>query len=158
MAFFSGYPLLYAIVVFIAGNERLRDNSKKNLVTNLPYTYAFVGILYWGLQLRHLHPDYSFEHISQSIQQPLLVFWGLGSVLFMIPVLVKISVLSLLHSLVFFFFLLKDIFLQSIASSADKNIVRNDMKIYTDSLLLNLGVYALVAAAFFLISSTKKRL
>lgn len=157
MAFFSGYPLLYAIVVFIAGNERLRENSKKNLVTNLPYTYAFVGILYWGLQLRNLHPDYSFEHIRQSIQQPFLVIWGVCSVLFLMPVLGKISVLSLLHSLVFFFFLLKDIFLQSIVFSADKNIVRNDMKIYTDSLLLNVGAYALIMLTLFLISSAKKR-
>jgi hypothetical protein len=57
---------------------------------------------------------------------------------------------------VFFSFLLKDILLQTITASADKNIVRNDMKIYTDSLLLNLGAYALITVVFFLISSDKK--
>lgn len=157
MAFFSGYPLVYVVVVFISGNERLRENTKKKLILNLPYAYACIGVLYWGLQLKNLYPDYSIEHISQSIQQPFLVFWGLCSVLFMIPVLGKITTLSLLHSLVFFSFLLKDIVLQSITSSADKNIVRNDMKIYTDSLLLNWGVFVLITLAFFLISSIKKR-
>lgn len=158
MAFFSGFPLLFAIVVSIGGNGKLRKDRKNTLVTSVPYSYAFVGILYWGLQLRNLYPDYSIDHISHSIQQPFLVIWGLGSVLFLIPFFRKISILPLFHSLVFFFFLLKDIFLQSFTSSADKNIVRNDMKIYTDSLLLNLGAYVLVMLAFYLISSAKKRL
>jgi hypothetical protein len=158
MAFFSGYPLLFAIVMFIAGNEGLRKNRKENLIAGLSYAYGFVGILYWGLQLKDLSPNYSIEHISQSIQQPYLVIWGLCSVLFLMPVFSKITVLSLLHSLVFFFFLLKDIYLQSITASADKNIVRNDMKIYTGSLLLNLSAYALIMLAFHLFSSTKKRL
>lgn len=149
MAFFSGYPLLFAIVVFIAGNGNLRENSKGIFTACLPYAYGFVGILYWGLQLKNLSPDYSIEHIRQSIQQPFLVIWGLCSVLFLIPVFRKISTLPLFHSLVFFSFLLKDIFLQTITASADKNIVRNDMKIYTDSLLLNLGAYALITVVFF---------
>lgn len=158
MAFFSGFPLLYAIVVFIGGDDRLREDRKKNLIKNLPYTYGFTGLLYGGLQLKNLYPNYSFEHISQSIQQPCLVLWGLSSVLFLLPVFGKKSVLPLLHSLVFFFFLAKDIVLQLINASADKNIVRNDMKIYTDSLLLNAGVYALIMLTFFLISTVRKRL
>lgn len=156
MAFFSGYPLLFVIVVFIAGNENLKVNSKKNLIAGLSYAYGFVGVLYWGLQLKNLSPNYSIEHISQAIQQPYAVLWGLGTVLFLIPVFGKIYFLPLLHSLVFFFFLLKDIFLQTITTSVDKNIVRNDMKIYTDSLLLNLGVYVSVTLALFLISSKRK--
>lgn len=157
MAFFSGYPLLFALVVFIAGNKKLSEETEKYLIGNLPYTYAFVGVLFWGLQLKNLFPDYSIEHINQLIHRPFLVLWGMGSVLFGIPVFSKISILPLLHSSVFFFFLLKDVFLQSISFSVDKNIVRNDMKIYTDSLLLNLGVYVLVTLTIFLISSKKRK-
>jgi hypothetical protein len=158
MAFFSGYPLLYAVIHFIAGKRQSTNKSNKNTITSfLPFAYALVGTLYLGLQLKNLYPDYSFENIKLSIQQPFLVIWGLLSILFWIPALSKKSVLSLIHSLVFFFFLIRDLFLQSYASAADKNIVKNDMKIYTDSLLLNLGAIAFIALLFFIVTFLKNR-
>lgn len=158
MAFFTGFPLMYIFVLFVVGSEKIKNGIQRNLVEGLPYAYALVGLLYGGLQLRNWYPDYSLVHIAQSLKLPYLVLWGLSSVLFWIPIFRKITVLPLLHSLVFFFFLAKDIFLQLINSSVDKNIIRNDMKIYTDSLLLNAGVYALIMLTFFLISSVRKRL
>ncbi len=156
MAFFSGYPLLYAIILFITGNKKSKPDTKKRIASLLPFAYALVGTLYLGLQLKNLYPDYSFENIKVTIQQPFLVIWGLLSILFWIPALGKKSVLSLIHSLVFFFFLVRDLILQS-SASADKNIVRNDMKIYTDSLLLNLGAFAFIVLLFFLYTFYKKR-
>jgi len=158
MAFFSGYPLLYAVILFITGNQQLKNNFKNRTVSLLPFAYALVGTLYLGLQLKNLYPDYSIDNIKQAIQQPYLVSWGLLSILFWIPVLGKKKVLSLIHSLVFFFFLVRDFFLQLSVSSADKNIIRNDMKIYTVSLLLNLGAFALVVILSFLFTHYKKRL
>ena len=83
MAFFSAYPLFYAIVNVIFGN------SKKEIFVRLPsllpYGYALVGVLYLGLQLKNIYPDYSFENISSSVQQPLLTIWALLSLLFWIP-------------------------------------------------------------------------
>ena len=155
MAFFSAYPLLYATIHVIAGNSK-REALKK-LPPLLPFAYALVGILYLGLQLKNLYPDYSVENIRLTIQQPWLVIWGLLSILFWIPVLAKRPVLSLLHSLVFFFFLVRDLFLQTFQSSADKNVVRNDMKIYADSLLLNLAAFILVTLIFFLFARYKKQ-
>ena len=158
MAFFSGYPLLYAFILFISGNKKSKSDTKKRIASLLPFAYALVGTLYLGLQLKNLYPDYSFENIKGAIQQPFLVIWALLSILFWIPALSKKTVLSLIHSLVFFFFLVRDLFLQSTTSSADKNIVRTDMKIYTDSLLLNLGAFAFIVLLFFLYTFYKKRL
>ena len=155
MAFFSAYPLIYAIVYAVAGNSK-RQMLKK-FPSFLPYAYALVGTLYLGLQLKNLYPDYSFENIRLSVQQPFLKIWAFLSLFFWIPAFGKKKVLSLFHSLVFFFFLVRDLFLQSSAPSADKNIVRNDMKIYTDSLLLNLGALILVILISLLIGRLKKQ-
>ena len=158
MAFFSGYPLLYAVTLFIAENQQLKNNFKSRIVSLLPFAYALVGTLYLGLQLKNLYPDYSIENIKLTMQQPYLKIWGLLAILFWIPAIAKKPILSLLHSLVFFLLLVRDLFLQLSASSADKNIVRNDMKIYTDSLLLNLGAFALIVLLSFLFTHYKKRL
>jgi hypothetical protein len=155
MAFFSAYPLLYAIVNVIFGN------SKKEIVRKfpslLPYAYALVGILFLGLQLKNFYPDYSVEHIKSEIQQPLLYIWALLSILFFIPALAKKTVFSLLHSFVFFFFLLRDLFKQLFTTTADRNILKNEMKLYTDSLLLNLGALILVTLIFLLINRFKRQ-
>ena len=154
MAFFSGYPLLYAVTLFIAGNQPMKNGFSSRISTLLPFAYALVGTLFLGLQLKNAYPDYSIVYFKETILQPYLLIWGLLSILFWIPGLARIKGLSLLHSLVFFFLLVKDIFLQS---SLDKNLVRNDMKIYTDSLLLNLGTFAFIILLAFLIAKIKKK-
>ena len=155
MAFFSAYPLIYAVVYAVAGNSK-RQMVKK-LPSFLPYAYALVGTLYLGFLLKNLYPDYSFEYIRLSVQQPFLKTWALLSLFFWIPFFAKKPVLSLLHSLVFLFFLVRDLFFQSTVPSADKNIVRNDMKLYTDSLLLNLGALILVILISLLIGRLKRQ-
>ena len=149
MAFFSGYPLLYAIINVFAGNSN-REVLKK-LPSILPYAYALVGSLFLGLQLKNLYPDYSFENIRLSVQQPILQIWALLSLLFWIPALAKKPVFSLLHSFVFFFFLLRDLLSHLFESATDKNILRNDMKVYTDSLLLNLGALIVLATIYLIV-------
>ena len=155
LAFFSGYPLIYAIIFFIGGNQESKNNLKSRSVSLLPFAYALVGTLYLGLQLRNLYPDYSLENIKLTIQQPYLITWGVLSILFWIPAFGRKTVLSLLHSLVFFFFVIRDLFLQ-LSGSIDEDIVRNDMKIYTASLLLNLAAIALLSLLSFLYTRYKK--
>ncbi len=157
MAFFSGYPLVYSVIHFIAGKTSLKNNFTRHIPGLLPLAYALTGTLYLALQLKNLYPDYSLENIKLATQLPLLMIWGILSILFWIPVLGRKPVWSLLHSLVFFFFLLKDLILHAFQSSADKNVVRNEMKIYTDSLLLNLGALILVFLISFLISRIKRQ-
>jgi hypothetical protein len=154
LGFFSAYPLLYAVVNVITGNSK-REVLKK-LPSLLPYAYALVGLLYLGLQLKNLYPDYSFKNINLSVQQPLLKIWAILSLVFFFSPLAKKPVFSLLHSLIFFFLLLKDLIVQS-SAGGDRHIIKNDMKIYTDSLLLNLGSIIIVILASFLFASKSKK-
>jgi hypothetical protein len=157
MVFFSGYPLIYAVTLFVAGSQQLKNNFKSRIVSLLPFAYALVGTLYLGFQLKNLYPGYSIENIKRTIQAPYLIIWGLLSILFWIPAAGKKTVLSLIHSLVFFFFLVRDLFLQLSALPVNRDMVRNDMKIYTGSLLLNLGAFAFIVLLSFLFSHYQKR-
>lgn len=152
MAFFSGYPLLYLVILAFVGNDPSGNNNKIKFVSVLPFEYAILGSLWLGLQLKNLYPDYSIENIKHSVQLSWLRIWGLSSVLFWIPPLRKKPVLTFLHSVVFFLFLARDLFFRLFNPSADKNIIGNDMKIFTVSLFLNLGTYGLVLLLYYLIT------
>jgi len=156
MAFFSGYPLIYAIAVSIAGNHQPKTIFKNRLVFLLPLTYALVGTLYIGLQLKNLYPDYSIENIKLTMQQPFLNIWGVISVFFWLPLLRKKPVISLLHSLVFFCLLIKDIYLQLSSASDARYDLKNVMKVYTDSLLLNISALAGIVIIYSLIAWFRK--
>lgn len=156
MAFFSGYSLLYAIILVFAGNKQSQNNFKKRIVSVLPLSYALVSTLYLGLQLKNLYLSYSSGNIRLAIHHPYLMIWGLLGILFWIPSFRKKEVLSLLHSLVFFFILVKDIIFQ-IGSSVDENILKNDMRIYTVSFLLNLAAFILIALLYFFFLQNKKK-
>jgi len=150
MVFFSGYPLVYALVIAAAGKKPATNSIGHKAVSVLPFAYALVGTLFLGFQLKKLYPDYSFEHINSSVQIPWLVLWGLLSILFWIPAIAKRKILSLIHSLVFFFFLVKDLFIQLSSSSANSDMIKNDKNIYTTSLLINLGAFVLIFGAYYL--------
>ncbi len=158
LAFFSGYSLIYAVTFFIAGKQRLKNDFKDRIVSLLPFSYALVGTLYLALQLKNLYPDYSIENIKLTMQHPLLTAWGLLAILFWIPAFRQKKVLCLAHNLVFFFLLVRDLFLQLFALHGDTNIIGNDMKIYTYSLILNLGIFALIVLLSFSFLYFKKRL
>ena len=136
LAFFSGYPLLYTLVVFLTGFSRSPER-KQQLQSLLPVSYGLAGILYLALQLRNLYPDYSWDNFRHASEQPLLTIWGILAILFWLPVLSRKPVLSLLHSLVFFLLLAKDLFLHLINSGSTSTPIKTEMNIYTDSLLLN---------------------
>ena len=156
IAFFSGYPLLYVVIMVMAGNQPVRNNFKSRMVLLLPFTYAFVGSLFLGLQLKNLYPDYSIENIKGSLQLPFLTAWALLSLVFWLPAIGRRTVLSLAHSLIFFFLLVRDLFQQLSTSSVDKDMIRNDMKIYSISLLLNMGSFAFLVLLSFLFSRYKR--
>lgn len=156
MAFFSGYSLLYAIILVLAGNKESRNNLKKRIVLVLPLSYALVSTLYLGLQLKNLYLSYSGGNIGMAIHHPLLMIWGVLAVLFWIPLFRKKVWLSLLHNLAFFFILVKDIFMQ-ISSSVDENILKNDMRLYTVSFLLNLTAFILIGLLYFFFLQNKNK-
>ena len=156
MAFFSGYALVYTVTHFFSGNRVLKRPFIDRIVSLLPFSYALLGTLFLGFQLKKLYPDYLMEHIRLTILQPYLLVWGLLSIAFWIPAVSKRSVLSLIHSSVFFYFLASDLFIQLITPSADNNIIKNDMKVYAASIILNLGVLGFLTTLFFLSTYYKK--
>ncbi|HET9280093.1 MAG TPA: hypothetical protein VFN95_17985, partial [Flavitalea sp.] len=81
----------------------------------------------------------------EHMHQPYLKAWAFLAIILWIPSIAKKPVLSLLHSLVFFFFIIKDLFVQLFSSSGDKEWVRNDMKLFTFSLLLNSAAFLAIA-------------
>jgi hypothetical protein len=158
LTFFSGYPMVYALILVLAGNQPAKPGIRNKLPSLLPFAYALIGILYLGLQLRNLYPDYSVEHIQQSFQQPYLKFWGLLAILFWIPAISRKKMVSLLHSLVFFYLLVKDLFYEQFqATSFDNNVVKNNMKIYTASLILNLVALVFITVLYWLFTYYNKR-
>ncbi|MGZ3749991.1 MAG: hypothetical protein ACXVB0_06370 [Mucilaginibacter sp.] len=158
LAFFSGYPLIYALTFFVAGNLPVKSDVRSRITSLLPFAYALVGTLFLGFELKKLYPDYSLEHIKLTIQQPWLIIWALSAMLFWIPALGKRISLSLIHSLVFFFFIVRDLFYQIFSSTADSNIIANDMKVYIFSLLMNLGALVVLVLISFLFSYYRKRI
>jgi hypothetical protein len=156
LAFFSGFPLIYLVVLSLAGRKYGRTAWKQRLVSSLPIGYGLTGLLYWGLLLKSLYPNFSFDYIKSEIQNPFLTFWGLGVVVFLLPLIARKPVLGFLHSLVFFALLVKDFYVQLTSASPDKNILRNDMKVYSDSILLNAGTLIAVTLIYYCIRSLRK--
>ena len=158
LAFFSGYPLVYTMIVFIGEKLPFKMGIINRIPSWLPYSYALVGTFYLGLQLKSLYPDYSIVHINQSFQQPYLKIFGLLSLVFWIPALSRKKGLSLLHSLVFFFLWVKDLWCQPLLETSNEgHLVRNDMIIYTASLILNLGSLAVITILFGLFFRFRQR-
>lgn len=157
IGFFAGYPLIYAITIFIGDSVTNKKGIFSRAVWLLPFAYALVGVLFLGFLLKKMYPDYSFQHIKQIIQQPYLVMWGLLSILFWIPALSKKKALSLVHSLIFFLMPVIDLFMYLFSAGADNNIVKNDMKVYTASLILNLTSLVILVVLSSLFAHYRKR-
>jgi hypothetical protein len=133
LVFFSAYPLLYTVITVLFGNKQIGNKFK--IPALLPCGYALTGIFYLGLQLKNLYPDYSFEYLRGAITP--LKLLALTSLLFWFPLFSRRPLISLLHSLIFFSLLAKDLLLHALEQEVDKETIRNDMKVFTVSLLLN---------------------
>ena len=156
LAFFSGYPLIFCFLWFVRRKASFRNGRVIIPVLILPLAYALVGTLYLSLQINNLYPDYAIENIKNRIQQPGLQVWALLSLLFWIPALSKRQILSVLHSLVFFFLIVKDIFFYFTGLIRDRNMIKNDMHMYTVSIFLNLAACSLFLFFSFLVRHRKK--
>lgn len=153
MFFFSGFPLIYAMARVI-GRDMAPDHLfTRRLVPALGPVYALAGTLFLGFELKKLYPHYSFASIAGALEHPYLVGWGILSILFWIPAIGKKVQLTLIHSLVFFFLLVKDLFS---AFGADSDVVSNDMKVYAASVILNFFILVILTGISLIISRLKK--
>lgn len=156
IAFFSGYPLVYFLVMSLAGQPSKRTGFRKQMVNLLPMAYALTGTLYLGLQIRNLFPDFSYSRLLELLDYPFWRVWALLAVLFWLPVLQKKSIVSLLHSVPFFLLLIKNIFIPdgSVVNTPDP---KNEMKVYTDSLLVNAATLFFLLIVYYLIIQQIKK-
>ncbi|MGN6195238.1 MAG: hypothetical protein ACTHOB_09885 [Ginsengibacter sp.] len=153
--FFSGYSLLFVLILFWAGDKHVESNFKKRLLSVLPYSYALIGTLYIGQLTRNFFESDMAGHVLSNIYNPFLTAWALLSILFWMRAFSNKKYLSLLHNLVFFFLLVRDVIMQ-IFSSGYIDILKNDMKIYTMSLLLNAGSFTVLLLLSWVVSGNKK--
>jgi hypothetical protein len=156
LVFFSGYPLVYYLIQFLSRIKSLKNVMRESLISILPFAYALMGTLYLGLELKNLYHGYNIENVSDRIQEPYLFIWAFLSILFWIPAVSRRPILSVLHSLVFFIIIVKDLFLQIAGYSHDRNILTNDMKVYTASVILNLATFVLLVCLYYLLAFRKK--
>ncbi|MEO6406257.1 MAG: hypothetical protein ABIY51_02800 [Ferruginibacter sp.] len=155
MAFFSGYPLVYFFI-----QAFIKPTVKNNIIASIPsllsFGYALAGTAYLGFKIKNLYPNYAIQYMQDSVQLPFLFTWALLSLLFWKPSISKIKWLSMLHSLVFFYFLLQDLTVQIVHPSQPKEMLNNDMKIYALSILLNIITIIIVTLINYLFQRIKK--
>jgi len=157
LAFFAGYPLVYSIMHFIAGAwGRPTGPFWNRTIKLLPDAYALTGTLFLGLVLKDIKAGAALRPTDLSFHISFLQIWGIGAVLFWIPLLAKKPVYSLAHSLVLFSLLLKDI-LTGLGSVSGRDIVKNDMKIYAVSFLLNLISLGIIIIFYFFLAQISAR-
>jgi len=148
IAFFAGYPVVFYVIYFFAKKTLQRPVFKNRAVYLFPLAYALIGTLYWGLQLRNWYPDYQIKNIVDNTHYLYSKIWALLAIICWIPFFFKRPFLSVLHSLFFFFWLLYDIFSQLVFHNQDIYTLRNEMKVYTDSLLLNLFALVVISMVY----------
>ena len=153
MGFFAGYPLIYALVNVLASEQSKKDLFINRVFRQLPLAYALSGMLFLGYVLNSIYPDFSAENILKQLT--FIKIWGLLSILFWIPLFSKKPVISLLHSLVFFFFLIRVLFLH-LTSMIGIDMIKNNMSVFTDSILLNTANLAIIVILMSLISKYRK--
>lgn len=159
MAFFPGYVLWYLVVMTLSERLSLKDTLKSRLRYSLPYSYAFIATLYLGLQIRNIYPDFSAAHVKQYFGSFLpLQAWAFLALLFWLPGLAKRAGFTLLHSIVFFIVIVKDlvVYFRNTASPEAYDVLRNDMQLFTISLLLNIIAFAAVLVIPFILKTIKR--
>ena len=154
LGFFSGYPLLFIICLIIAGPPADRTDFKKQLLQSLPYAYALTGTCYLAMFIINAGSQIDGSLIS-ALQEPWLRVWAILALLFWFPGFSRHPLLSLLHSLVFFYFLVRDLLFYS-RGKMDKDLIRNDLKVYGDSLLILLAALVFVFILFSLVTKYRE--
>ena len=151
MVFFAGYAILYAIVYFLGSEFRKKPKAIISLLQELlPYGYAVTSTLFLGFIIKKIYIGYELGVPITKLDHPGLIVFGLSAVLFWLTPIRKFAVLSLIHSLVFFYFIPRDIVLNySIKQGND--LVKNDMSILTTSLLLHTTCLLFVLIVHYLI-------
>ena len=151
MVFFVGYSIIYALVYFLVTEFRKKPKAIISLLQELlPFGYAVSTTLFLGYIIRKIYIGYDLGVPVTKLYHPYLIIFGLTALLFWFRPVRKFAILSLIHSLVFFYFIPRDIIL-SFSADQGNDIVKNDMNILTTSLLLNAACLLIVLTIHFLV-------
>jgi len=154
MFFFSGYALPFIIIFF--ARKVWSPVTTRRLLSFLPLGYALAGTLYLGLQLKNLYPD--FSQIPDHFQYSFLKIFSLLSILFWLPAFRKRPLLSLLHGLVFFSLMIRNIYRELSIPSDGNDFLKNDIKIFSASIILNLATLTILIIISLLVARFKRQL
>jgi hypothetical protein len=124
-------------VQFISRNPDGKANAfSETLKKNLPAAYALMATLFLGLVIKENYSDTPNKMFAHSNFILFLKIWGILAVLFWIPAVGTKPAYTLMHSLLFFFLFAKDL-LAGIHTESGNDTIRNDMKIYSISFMIN---------------------
>jgi hypothetical protein len=139
LAFFAGYPLLFTLAYL--GAKIFPSRRTTDVFSLAPAAYALTATLFIVRQVFYASDPFTLSILALKI-------WAYIAILFWLPNLRKRRFLSLLHSFVFFGLIVFDIATGFLTPSG-RDQIANDMKILTDSLLLNTASLAVTAGALF---------
>lgn len=154
LAFFSGYPLVYVIVKTSFQSPVISASVKGRMQWALPFSYAIMGLLFVGLELKNNYADLHIQILWSHILNPLIYFWGLISLSFFHPYFRRAPQWSFYHSLFFLFLMLQNIFLEVNNQLVNGDNLHNSLKIYSISLLLNAALLGISFLLSFLIKKS----
>jgi hypothetical protein len=108
----------------------------------LPLAYALVGTLFTSFVVKETFIDHTGVPSTETLVFSLRI-WGMLAMLFWIRRIADRPVLSLLHSLVIFSLLIMDL-IRGSGSQSGRDLIANDMRVYTFSIAFNLICLAMV--------------
>lgn len=157
IAFFSGYSflflLIYSLRSFFEGKKQYWSLVEKSI----PIGYALTGLFFIGYQCKKAAPEYRFHDIVPAINGHWLFWWACLSLLFFISFFARKTILSFLHSLVFFIVIARDI-LGYIFRSTDVSFVQNDLSLLLKSIVFQTIVFLLVLGIQFFLQRRTSRI
>lgn len=136
--FFAGYPLLYTLI-----------SSLPKQRMSLPVAYAMAGTFFLLFLFWKANRPGSLVIIA-------LRYWGVLAMLFWIPGLRKLRLWSLLHSLVFFAIMVRDM-VGALSAPYGRETVGGDMRIFSISFFLYALLFVLVRLAVFIRRTIQRR-
>lgn len=156
LVFFSGYPILYALIMAMQQTDAAKNRFLSLMARLLPYGYALTGTLYLGYCADKLYPDMSWQSWKLLLSHSWLTPWAISVNLFWIRLLSRKNLISLLHSLPFLYLLISDL-ARYYADKGGISRPTNEMRMYGISILIHVVILLFITSFAFLFHSYRNK-